>query len=111
MKKVVEVQMFDKNNNKLMTKVFDTKTVKRLAQIKRLSELEYDCDAHVRLEDAIVDVVNDFAINLNNDFEYFIFNEIDYFIIYNDYCESANVFKIGDIWPMETVGQCPRYAK
>ena len=103
MKKVVEINMFDKNNNKIMTKVLDTKTVKGLAQISKISELEYDGDAHVRLDDAIVEIVNAFANRVNNN--------IDYFIIYNDYCESANVFKIGDIWPMETVGQCPRYAK
>ena len=103
MKKVVEVNMFDKNNNKIMTKVLDTKTVKGLAQISKISELEYDCDAHVRLDESIVEIVNAFANKVDNN--------IDYFIIYNDYCESANVFKIGDIWPMETVGQCPRYAK
>lgn len=103
MKKIVEVNMFDKNNNKIMTKVLDTKTVKHLARINKISELEYDCDAQVRLDDAIVEITNAFANSINNN--------IDYFIIYNDYCESANVFKIGDIWPMETVGQCPRYAK
>lgn len=103
MKKLVEINMFDKNNNKIMTKVLDTKTVKGLAQINKISELEYDCDAQVRLYDSIVEIVNAFANRVDNN--------IDYFIIYNDYCESANVFKIGDIWPMETVGQCPRYAK
>lgn len=103
MKKLVEINMFDKNNNKIMTKVLDTKTVKGLAQINKISELEYDCDAQVRLYDSIVEIVNAFANRVDNN--------IDYFIIYNDYCESANVFKIGDIWPMKTVGQCPRYAK
>lgn len=103
MKKVVEVNMFDKNNNKIMTKVLDTKTVKGLAQISKISELEYDCDAQVRLDDAIVEIVNAFANKVDNN--------VHHFIIYNDYCESADVFEIGDIWPMETVGQCPRYAK
>lgn len=103
MKKVVEINMFDKNNNKIMTKVLDTKTVKGLAQIKRISELEYDGDAQVRLDDAIIETVNAFANKVDNN--------VHHFIIYNDYCESADVFEIGDIWPMETVGQCPRYAK
>ena len=103
MKKVVEINMFDKNNNKIMTKVLNTKTVKHLAWINKISELEYDWNAQVRLYDAIVEIVNAFANRENNN--------IDYFIIYNDYCESANVYKIGTFWPMETVGQCPRYAK
>lgn len=103
MKKLVEIAMFDQNNNKIMNKVVDTKTVKSLAGIKRIDELEYDCDAQVRLDEAIVEIVNATANSVNNN--------IDYFIIYNDYCETADVFKIGDIWPMETVGQCPRYTK
>lgn len=103
MKKVIEIAMFDKDNNKIMTKVLDTKTVKGLAQIKRIGELEYDGDAHVRLCDAIVEVTNKFANNANYN--------IKYFIIYNDYYECAEVFEVGDIWPMETIGQCPRYAK
>ena len=103
MKKVIEIAMFDKNNTKIMTKVLDTKTVKGLAQIKRIGELEYDGDAHVRLCDAIVEVINKVASNV----EY----NIDYFIIYNDYYECAEVFKAGEIWPMETIGQCPRHVK
>lgn len=91
MKKVVEVVMFDKNDNKIMNKVFDTKTVKGLAQIKRINELEYDCDAMVRLNDSIVEIINKFANEVNNN--------IDHFIIYNDYSELADLFKIGDFWP------------
>ena len=83
MKKVVEFAMFDKNNNKIMTKVLDTKTVKGLAQISKISELEYDCDAQVRLNAAITDVCSHCTII-----------DINYIIIYNDYSDTIDKINI-----------------
>lgn len=84
-RKVVEIIMFDKNNNKIGNKILDTKTVKGLAQINKISELEYDCDAMVRLNDAIADVMNAYAKAVDN---------IDHFSIYNDYSEYIDTFNI-----------------
>lgn len=92
MKKSVEVVMFDKFHNRLMTKTFDTKTVKGLAQVRRLDELEYDCDAMVRLTDAIVEVVNAFVKSSTT-------ISVDHFVIYNDFSESVELFRIGDTYP------------
>lgn len=84
--------MFDKFHKKLLNKVFDTKTVKGLAQVRRLDELEYDCDAMVRLTDAIVEIINTFA-KLSKTVD------IDHFVIYNDYSENVELFRIGDTYP------------
>lgn len=84
-RRVVEIIMFDKNNNKIGNKILDANTIKGLAQIKRLNELEYDCDAMVRLNDSIADVMNAYAKTENT---------IDHFTIYNDYSEYIDTFKI-----------------
>ena len=93
MKKVIELVMFNENDEKVMSKVLDTKTIKALAQIKRIDELEYDCDAMVRLNDSIVDITNQFAK---------VYNNVHHFIIYNDYSENYELYNIGNNQPVKS---------
>ena len=86
MKKVVEVVTFDKNNKKLNNYVIPTKLLKKIAEIKRLDELEYDCDAMVRLNDSLVHSTNTFAKQVDD--------RIDNFIIYNDFSYTMDAFKV-----------------
>lgn len=83
MKKSVEIAMFDKNDNKVSIKTLNTKTVKCLAGIKRIDELEYDCDAIVRLNAAIVDAINHCTLM-----------DISYIVIFNDYSETVDKINI-----------------
>lgn len=83
MKKSVEIAMFDKNDNKVSIKTLNTKTVKSLAGIKRIDELEYDCDAMVRLNVAIVDAIQHCTLM-----------DIDHIVIFNDYSETVDRINI-----------------
>ena len=83
MKKVVEIAMFDKNDNKVSIKTLNTKTIKNLAGIKRIDELEYDCDAMVRLNAAIVDAIHHCTLT-----------DIDHIVIFNDYSETVDKINI-----------------
>lgn len=83
MKKSVEIAMFDKNDNKVSIKTLNTKTVKSLTGIKRIDELEYDCDAMVRLNAAIVDAIQHCTLM-----------DIDHIVIFNDYSETVDKINI-----------------
>jgi len=93
MKKVVEVVMFKENNEKVMSKVLDTKTIKALAQIKRIDELEGDVFVMTSLHDNIVSTVNSFAKK---------YNEVHHFIIYDDYNDTYELYNIGNDQPIRS---------
>lgn len=84
-KKVIEVEMFDKNNHKIISKILDNKMVKGLAQVKRLDELEDDCYKMANLDMAIVEVMTKVAKNNNIN---------GYIIIYNDFSGDIEKYNI-----------------
>lgn len=93
MKKLVEAMLYDKTGKLVYAYAFSTKTVKGLAGIKRIDELEYDADAQVQLEDAIVDVMRSFAKSYN-DSPIDSLVPADHILIFNDYADTVNKYNI-----------------
>lgn len=93
MKKLVEAMLYDKTGKMVYAYALSTKTIKGLAGIKRIDELEYDADAQVQLEDAIVDVMKSFAKSYN-DSPIDSLVPVDHILIYNDYADTVNKYTL-----------------
>lgn len=90
MKKLVEAMLYDKTGKMVYAHALCTKTIKGLAGIKRIAELENDAYAQVQLEDSIVDVMKSYAKEYNEAFG----TDIDHILIYNDYADTVNKYNI-----------------
>lgn len=90
MKKLVEVICFDKSGKSIYAHVLSTKTIKGLAGIKRIDELEDDCYAQAQLDDSIVVATKQFA----KDYADAYGTIIDHILIYNDYANIVNKYTL-----------------
>ena len=86
MKKRITTELFTINNELIIEHDLTTKIAKKLANIKRIDELEYDMYANVILNDNIVEATKYF-MQLRN---------IDKATLYitNDYAETVDEIKI-----------------
>ena len=85
-KKIVEVEMFDKEGYLLFNRKLDLKTIKGLAQIKKINELQDSYCAMSNLYKALFEVMTKVAKNNNI--------EGGYIIIYNDYSNDKIKYHI-----------------
>lgn len=85
--------LFDKSGKMVFGYLFKTSTIKSLAGIKRIDELEDDAYAQVQLEDAIVDVMKSFAKSYN-DSPIDSLVPVDHILIFNDYADTVNKYNI-----------------
>ena len=90
MKKLVEVMCFDKSGKSIYAHVLSTKTIKGLAGIKRIDELEDDCYAQAQLDTSIIDAMKHFAKEYAEAYG----TIINHIVIYNDYANTAEKYVI-----------------
>ena len=90
MKKFVEVICFDKSGKSIYAHVLSTSTIKGLAGIKRIAELEDDVYAQTQLDDSIVDAMKQFAKEYADAYG----TIIDHILIYNDYVDTVNKYNV-----------------
>ena len=90
MKKLVDVICFDKSGKYIYSHVLSTKTIKGLAGIKRIAELEDDAYAQVQLDDSIVVATKHFAKEYADTYG----TIIDHILIYNDYTNTVEKYSI-----------------
>lgn len=93
MKKLVEAILYDKAGKLVYAYALSTKTIKGLAGIKRIADLENDVYAQDQLEDAIVDVMKSFAKSYN-DSPIDSLVPVDYVLIFNDYADTVNKYTL-----------------
>jgi hypothetical protein len=90
MKKLVEAILYDKTGKMLFAYALSTKTIKSLAGIKRIAELDDDAYAQVQLEDSIVDVMKSYAKAYTDSY----IAAVDHILIYNDYANTVNKYTL-----------------
>ena len=90
MKKLVEAVLYDKTGKMLYAHVLSTKTIKGLAGIKRIADLEDDCYAQVQLESSIVDAMKSYAKAYTDSH----IATVDHILIYNDYADTVNKYTL-----------------
>lgn len=90
MKKLVEAVLYDKTGKMVYAHALCTKTIKGLAGIKRIDELENDVYAQVQLDDSIVVATKEFAKEYADAYG----TIIDHILIYNDYADTVNKYTL-----------------